>query len=255
MTRILALWATPRSTSTPFEWMMRERGDFSCHHEPFNEAYYYGADRLSDRDADIAPKPDLSFAGVRQALRREARETRVFVKDFAYSIMHMADDGFLAQFQHTFLIRDPAKVLPSLYSRWPDFSAAEAGFAPLRELFDRIAQRDGSAPPVIASDDLLDHPAETIAAYCAGAGIAFLPDALEWDAGKRDEVSWYDGGSWHGNLRASTGIKRQKRSYVSLDHDPHLQRAYDACLPHYEALLRHKLPLEAAQARQQQANA
>jgi len=36
----LTLWATPRSTSTAFEWMMRQRGDFDCYHEPWNELYY-----------------------------------------------------------------------------------------------------------------------------------------------------------------------------------------------------------------------
>ena len=51
---MLVLWATPRSTSTAFEWMMRQRGDFTCFHEPFNEAYYYGSDRRSRRDAGVA---------------------------------------------------------------------------------------------------------------------------------------------------------------------------------------------------------
>lgn len=233
---------------------MRERGDFSCHHEPFNEVYYYGTDRISSRDAEVAPTRGLSFSGVWQGLCEEARDTRVFVKDFAYSIMHMADDGFLDRFQHTFLIRDPAKVLPSIYRHWPDFTPEEAGFAPLHELFDRIAERHGAPPPVITSDDLLDHPAETIEAYCTATGISFMPEALEWDPGKRDEVSWYDSGSWHGNLRSSTGIKRQKRDYVSLDHDPHLLRSYEECLPHYEALLQHRLPVTGSPAAQQQAN-
>ena len=61
MFKILALWATPRSTSTAFEWMMRQRGDFICHHEPFNELYYCGEDRHSQRDADVAAKPGFSF--------------------------------------------------------------------------------------------------------------------------------------------------------------------------------------------------
>ena len=41
---IHALWATPRSTSTAFEWMMRMRGDLACFHEPFGEAWYQGDD-------------------------------------------------------------------------------------------------------------------------------------------------------------------------------------------------------------------
>ncbi|MCP4301768.1 MAG: sulfotransferase family protein, partial [Gammaproteobacteria bacterium] len=44
MHKILALWATPRSTSTAFEWMMRMRGDMTCFHEPFGEAWYQGED-------------------------------------------------------------------------------------------------------------------------------------------------------------------------------------------------------------------
>ncbi len=34
MHKIVALWAIPRSTSTAFEWMMRQRGDLDCLHEP-----------------------------------------------------------------------------------------------------------------------------------------------------------------------------------------------------------------------------
>ena len=40
MYKIVALWAVPRSTSTAFEWMMRQRGDIDCLHEPFGEAWY-----------------------------------------------------------------------------------------------------------------------------------------------------------------------------------------------------------------------
>ena len=42
MPKIVALWAVPRSTSTAFEWMMRQRGDMTCFHEPFGEAWYQG---------------------------------------------------------------------------------------------------------------------------------------------------------------------------------------------------------------------
>ena len=40
MHKIVALWAIPRSTSTAFEWMMRQRGDMEALHEPFGEAWY-----------------------------------------------------------------------------------------------------------------------------------------------------------------------------------------------------------------------
>jgi len=45
------LWATPRSTSTAFEWMMRMRGDMTCFHEPFGEAWYKGDEALAAHQA------------------------------------------------------------------------------------------------------------------------------------------------------------------------------------------------------------
>ncbi len=244
MQPILALWAVPRSTSTAFEWMMRQRGDHICHHEPFGEAWYRGEDRLCPRNTGENIKTGLTFGSVWDMLVADARRGKVFMKDFPHYITHMWDDDFLAQFTHSFLIRTPEKMLPSMYKNWPDFEIAETGYAEQRELFDRICQREGKAPPVVDSDDLLDDPAGITKTWCEAAGIPFMPEALEWDqagADGRKQMSWYDGGSWHANLEASTGLKRQKRGYVQIDHNDHLKRAYATCLPHYRAIHRHRL--------------
>ncbi|MCP5084363.1 MAG: sulfotransferase family protein [Alphaproteobacteria bacterium] len=241
MTPILALWAIPRSTSTAFEWMMRQRGDHVCHHEPFGEAWYRGEDRLCPRETSEQVKPGLTFQSVWRTLQEGAAAERLFMKDFPHYIMHMVDEEFLARFTHSFLIRTPEKMLPSMFKNWPDFEIAETGYAEQRELFDRVCQRDGKAPAVVDSDDLLDDPAATSQAWCEAVGIRFMPDALNWEPGERKQMSWYDGGSWHANLEASTGLKRQKRDYVSVDHNDHLKRAYEVCQPHYEAIYRHRL--------------
>ncbi len=111
MDKILALWATPRSTSTAFERVMANRGDMKCFHEPNNEAYYYGEDRSNDRYFKLDPSLDstsgLTIASVHKKMTALAARESVFIKDFAYSITHLADKRFLAVFTHTFLIRDP----------------------------------------------------------------------------------------------------------------------------------------------------
>ena len=241
----LTLWATPRSTSTAFEWMMRQRGDFRCFHEPFNELYYYGEDRRSQRDAVVEAKPGHNYASTWQDLTRQAREANVFLKDFAYSVEHFVDDDLLATMTHSFLIRDPYKVIQGLSNHWPDCNFDEVGLESLARLFDRIAERDGSAPPVMASDDLLSNPAATTRAYCEAVGIEFMPEALEWEAGERKEVSWYGEGTgpWHDSLRQSTGIKPQKTSYPPLEDNPRLMDLYQRALPYYEHLLAHKLKI------------
>ena len=241
----LTLWATPRSTSTAFEWMMRQRGDFRCFHEPFNELFYYGEDRQSQRDAGVDAKPGHNYASVWADLSRHSDEANLFLKDFAYSAEHFVDDAILASMTHSFLIRDPYKVIQGLANHWPDCSFEEVGLESLARLFDRIAERDGKAPPVMASDDLLAEPAATTAAYCAAVGIDFMPEALDWDAGERSEVSWYGEGTgpWHDALRQSTGIKPQKTKYPPLEDDARLMDLYHRALPYYEHLLNHKLDI------------
>jgi len=58
VTKILALWATLRSTSTAFETMMRERGDLLALHEPFSRYFYLSEERKSDRYVGSEINPD-----------------------------------------------------------------------------------------------------------------------------------------------------------------------------------------------------
>ena len=65
---------------------------------------------------------------------------------------------------------------------------------------------------------------------------------MSWEPGERDEVSWYDGGSWHANLRGSDGLKAQPRSYIDIAEAPaRVREIYDTVMPHYEHLHQHRL--------------
>ena len=243
MGKILALWAVPRSTSTAFEWMMRQRGDLNCFHEPYGEAWYQGEEPLWPRlTEDSVRTPGLTLESVHQAMLAAAAQEPVFMKDFPHYIDHMWDDEFLENFNHSFLIRDPAKTITSMYNKWPDFHEKEVGFAEQRELFDRLCDKTGSPPPVLDSDDLLEDPHRMVELWCEAVGIPFIAEALSWEPGPRDEVSWWDGGSFHANLRDSDGLKPQKRKYVEIDFLPDRVKAvYERVLPHYNHLYAHRL--------------
>jgi len=250
MSKILALWATSRSTSTAFEWMMRQRGDFICHHEPFNELYYCGEDRHPQRDADVAAKPGFSFPNTWASIQAQAERENVLIKDFAYYVEHMSDDAFLDKFTHGFLVRDPKKAIAGLARHWPDFTLIELGFSTLREMFDRVCDKLGKLPPVMTSEDLVTQPAATVEAYCAAVGIDFKPEALQWEAGERKEVAWYGEGTgpWHDTLRQSTGIEPPKTKYSPIEEDAHLMNIYEDCLPDYKAIQAHRLVIAPATA-------
>lgn len=243
MPKILALWAVPRSTSTAFEWMMRVRGDMTCFHEPFGEAWYQGESPLWPRvQPDSVRTPGLTLESVWEMLQATAKKEAVFSKDFPHYIDHLWSDDFLTSFNHSFLIRDPAKTLTSMFKHWPHFHPKEVGFPEQRHLFDRLCDQLGTVPPVIDSDDLLEDPVRMVELYCHAVGIPFIAEALSWEPGAREEVSWWDGGSFHENLRHSDGLKPQKRQYIDISDAPSRVKAiYESCLPHYEHLYQHRL--------------
>ena len=248
MHKIIALWAVPRSTSTAFEWMMRQRGDLDCLHEPYGEAWYQGESPLWPRlTADSKRTPGLTLESVHADLLARAGKGPVFIKDFPHYVDHLWDDGFLHGcedlFTHAFLIRDRAKTITSMYDKWPDFHEAEVGFPEQRRLYDRLTQMYGAPPPVIDSDDLLEDPHGMVEKFCDAVGIPFLPDALSWEPGARDEVSWWDSGVFHSNLRNSDGLKPQaRRAYVDIQAAPKRVRDVHAKMePHYWHLYERRL--------------
>ena len=248
MTRIIALWAVPRSTSTAFEWMMRQRGDLDCLHEPFGEAWYQGEAPLWPRwRPGDKTTPGLTLESVWFDIQARAAKGPVFLKDFPHYINHMWDPAFLGRFTHAFLIRDPAKTITSIHDKWPDFDELEVGFPEQRALFDLLWALEGRPPPVIDSDDLLERPVEITRAFCDAVDLPFIEDALTWKPGGDPAAhSWWDGGSFHHNLAQSTGLTPQPRRYVELDDAPlRVRQVYRRMKPHYDRLYAHRIRVEA----------
>lgn len=244
MTKILALWAVPRSTSTAFEWMMRQRGDLDCLHEPFGEAWYQGQEPLWQRfkNGDKIT-PGLTLESVWSGIQKRSNKGPVFIKDFPHYISHMWTPEFLRNFNHAFLIRDPAKTISSMYNKWPDFDEGEVGFPEQRALFDLLTALNGTPPPVIDSDDLLENPEGMVKLWCEAVGIPSIPAALSWAAGGNpSEHSWWDGGSFHANLASSTGLSPQVRKYIEIEEAPdRVKQVYRRMRPHYEHLYKYRL--------------
>lgn len=244
MKKILALWAVPRSTSTAFERMMRERGDFIVHDEPFGLSFYYSQERLNTtRYPDIEPNPKYNFGAILNQVQQDREKQPVFIKDMSYQVAPVADRDFLSNFENTFLIRNPKKMLPSLFSNWSDFTLEETGYAQLDRLFEMAKDISGQVPIVIDSDDLVHKPQATIKAYCKALGIPFIEKALEWKPKAQAEINQWEGG-WHDYVQSSQGFKERKnKEYVRIEDSEHLQKAYNFCLPYYKKLYDNRLTI------------
>ena len=231
----IALWAVPRSLSTAFERVFVERDDLEVLHEPFSAAYYYGPDRLSERYADEAPKPENSYESVLAEVFRP-REKRLFLKDMPYQAKGVMSREFIRRFTNTFIIRDPKYVLSSLYKMWPDFTLEETGFEQIYWAF-KYAEEAGQDPVVVDAMTFSEDPVGILSVYCERVGIPFRPDALSWEPGEVEKWKSWEG--WHEAAQRSTGIKRAERRDPELPGE--LQEAYEECLPYYYALAAHTI--------------
>jgi hypothetical protein len=227
----VALWAVPRSVSTALERVFVERGDFKVFHEPFSVSYYYSPGRRSERFAATETKQEYGYEEILD-LMLGVEEKPVYFKDMAYHVAAVMDDEFVSRFTNTFIIREPAPVISSLSSFWPDFTLEETGYEKQHRLFE-LAVQNGEDPAVVDAADLTADPAATIRAYCEKLGVPFMPESLSWEPGEVPE--WEMWTEWHEEVQDSTGIKREP-----LEDDTGvpagLESVYESCLPYYEEL-------------------
>ncbi|MDJ0556621.1 MAG: sulfotransferase family protein [Microcoleaceae cyanobacterium MO_207.B10] len=240
--KIIALWSTPRSRSTAFMWMVKQRGDFLALHEPFGASAYYSEERIFNRFPDITPQAEYNYQNVLQDLKVKSQNNRLFIKDFPCYFIQIVNNEFIDYFQHTFLIRNPAQMLPSYYYKMPDLNFEECGYKQLFELFNKVIERTGKIPVVINADDLVENTIDIVQEYCSRIGIPFIPEVLNWNSpSNTNEISWWDNGSWLEDLRISCGFQKTEKSYLKIHQDQKLLSLYNLCMPYYEKLNQHRL--------------
>jgi hypothetical protein len=225
---ILVLWSAPRCRSTAFARMITERGDFAALHEPFSHVKDFGEAKVGDVVAHDEPE-------LIAAIRAMARAGPLFFKDttdFHYTGL-LADEAFLADGVHTFIVRHPAAAIASHYALNPRLNRDEIGFAWLAEIYDAVATATGSPPIVVDADDLVRHPQDTVRAYCDAVGMPFLDHALAWRPGMRAE--WQRTSRWHESTSATAGFIQSAEPEPALD-DPVLAGYLEFHLPFYEKL-------------------
>ncbi|KAI0567383.1 P-loop containing nucleoside triphosphate hydrolase [Gracilaria domingensis] len=201
--RPLCLWASPRSSSTAFDKMMRQRGDHKVFTEPFSYPYYFGPERVYTHFNE--EYPDRSFSSVLSDVLLESKKKPVFVKEIAYQIGPLIKDkSVVLSFKGSLLIRHPGWVVPSFQRVWPEyFSEGMVSFQALHDIFSIIKNADENVL-VIDAHDLRNHPEKVVAAWCENMNIPVRLDALKWDKGMPDE--WKTWSQWFGTTSESTGF-------------------------------------------------
>ena len=250
------LWTAPRSCSSAFERSVLTLTGVEHRSEPFNQAFYFGADRQSQRYGSLDVKPNLRYRDVAESITRAGDDQcqLVFVKDMAYFMkdqFHILEEYF-KDAKHSFLIRDPSKVITSQYRAsqneeiraqgWDYFDPSKTGFKELNELYNYVKRNLDPCPVVVDADDLLDSPQEMMQAYCRGVGIPYEDHMTTWDADVMPPA-WNDGWaiSWRKGALASNGFARPSRpsnaaAVPDVAYPDDVTRAIEASCDFYEEL-------------------
>lgn len=233
----IAMWSGPRNISTAMMRAWENRADTEVLDEPFYGAYLAttGLEHPM-REAVLAHHPTDWETCVELCTRGGSAPIR-YQKHMCQHMIDEAPRGWMRGVRHAFLIRSPQAVAASFFKGWPEMTAEDLGFRLEAELFDRVCQSEGKAPPVLEADDVLAAPEAALRALCAALGVPFDPAMLSWPPGRRSSDGVW-GAHWYGSVETSTGFSRPRPS-PSLPRG--LEGVVEACLPHYQRLRAHRV--------------
>lgn len=234
------MWAHPRAVSTAFLRMMIERGDVTVVHEPLVTLADHGSLQVPDGRGGVLTVTDP--AELLRHLDALGRSRPVFFKDtleYRHGVLY-DDPELIAGFQHTFIVRDPAKAIASHYAMKPDVTLSDMGYEHQYDLFAAVWKLTGRRPVVINAEELLGRPAAVVAAYCDAVGLDFRPEALNWRPEDRPE--WRKSARWHREAAESAGFSSREKTYeVTVDNNDLLRSYYEHHRPFYDRLVEHAL--------------
>jgi hypothetical protein len=211
----IAMWSGPRNISTAMMYAFGNRTDCSAWDEPF---YTFS---LVNHGNDHPMRDEIIAANESDWDRLVAKCTAPAAKPVFYQ-KHMThhmlpgfDRAWIHGVSNAFLIRSPERVLSSYTRKWADVTLRDIGFVEQAEIFDAVAQKHGTAPPVVDADDILKNPRELLTALCASLGIAFDEAMLKWPKGPKP----FDGvwaPHWYNAVWESTGFSAPTGKHVDL---------------------------------------
>ena len=207
MTIRIAMWSGPRNISTAMMRSFGARADCAVSDEPFYGAFLKDSGEPHPMAAETIADMDCDWASVTHTQSGEAPGGKPvwYQKHMPHHMVGPIDIRDFPDHRHAFLIRAPERVVASYRNKNELRTSEMLGFAKLREYFEIEAQRTGTAPPVVDSDDILSDPAGVLERLCEALGIAWDPAMLAWEKGPHpDDGIW--GAHWYDKVNASTGF-------------------------------------------------
>ncbi len=237
----IAMWSGPRNISTAMMRSFGNRTDTAVWDEPLY-AHYLAHTGLNHPMHNAVIDAGETDAGkvIEKCLTIPDRATHWFQKHMTMHMLPHIPLDWTTNLRNFFLIRRPEAVLASYHDRRADPTVEDVGFRRQADLFDAMAQRTGTAPPVIDSDAVLTAPETVLSRLCDALGIPFDPAMLSWPPGGRaDDGVW--AAHWYGSVETSTGFAAPRAPRPLPEH---LRPLAEECRPYYDRLVAHAIPAD-----------
>lgn len=233
------LWTAPRCVGTAFELMVESRGDFQIEVNLFDSVFYF-VDRLGLDKPRAAPSAELeSFESIFHRQVELRKHEAVFYRNAAYTAIGHVGEVNWSNLNHTFLIRDPRKALPSHKKFVETITVEEAGYVAQYALYEFLARSTSRRPIVIDADDLLRDPAAIVESWCRVSGLDFIPSSLSWRPGFRSR--WGLWKEWKAEVATSSGFISPQTTEIEFDLEGIDKDLLETCLNYYRALHKHRI--------------
>lgn len=234
----IAMWSGPRNLSTALMYAFAARPDCAATDEPFYAAWLAATGAAHPMRAAVLASQPTDPATVAATLAGPCARPLWYQKHMVHHLLPDFPTGWMTGCRHAILIRHPARVVASYLARHEDPEFDDLGFARQAALFDRLAQANGTPPPVIDSTDLRADPPGVLRALCAALGIAWTSAMLSWPAGPKSfDGAWAP--HWYGAVHRSTGFDGAEGPLPTLTG--RAAALADRAQPFYDRLAAHRL--------------
>ncbi|ESR22673.1 hypothetical protein [Lutibaculum baratangense] len=237
----IAMWSGPRNISTAMMRSFGSRADTVVSDEPFYAAYLAmtGIDHPMKNEVIAAGETDPRKVEEMLLAPLPAGRRVFYQKHMTHHMIEGIGRDWIDRVTNVFLIRDPNRVLASYVRKREAVDASDVGFLKQEEIFDRVADRLGEAPPVIDSHDVLADPEGTLTALCERLGLDFDRCMLAWEPGIRTtDGVWAH--HWYQSVAASRGFSPPP-AVEPAPLPPHLLHIAEAVRPAYDKLRAHRI--------------
>jgi hypothetical protein len=235
------MWSGPRNLSTAMMRSFENRADcVGVRDEPFYAAFLAESGKAHPMRAEVLASQPQDWRRVARACATEpvADGGVLYQKHMTHHMLPGIGLDWMDALDHAFLIRAPERVIASYVAKREAVLPEDLGFDRQAELFDRVAQRRGTAPPVIDAEAVRANPEAVLRRLCAALGLGFDVGMLAWPAGPRHSDGVW-AAHWYAAVNTSAGFAPPEPAPPPLSGP--MRVIAEAARPGYDRLLAHAL--------------